>query len=127
LIQIDSNFFKGNPDMKSSSSLITAALLAAAFGQASLAAGPGSNPVGRTFGFDHALGRMNAQGIAHEQATAALNQLSRPAAAATPAIPAVPATPAVPNGPGSPATPAVPAVPATPAQHDKPPHPPPGP
>ena len=73
------------------------------------------NPTGSPTGLDRALSRMNAQGLAHQQATLHANPAARNPNAATPAIPATPATPAVPGTGGSPATPAVPATPATPA------------
>ncbi|MEP7067809.1 MAG: hypothetical protein ABI789_01160 [Usitatibacter sp.] len=75
---------------------------------------PGANPAARTFGIDHAIGRMNPQGLAHQQATTASGTAagSNPATRATPAIPA---TPAVPGTGGAPATPAVPATPASPS------------
>lgn len=71
----------------------------------------GPNPAGRPTGIDRALSRMNAQGLAHQQATLRANPAARNPNAATPAIPA---TPAVPGTGGAPATPAIPATPAKP-------------
>ena len=87
-------------------------VLAAAFG-----AEAGTNPAGRPTGLDRALTRMNAQGLAHQQATTR-NPAERPASGslgATPATRATPAVPATPGTGGQPATPATPAIPATPA------------
>ena len=89
---------------------------------ASVAADAGTNPAGRPTGLDRAITRMNAQGLAHSQASQHAIQ-SNPATRPTPpsgTIPAVPATPAVPpTAPGGSATPAVPATPAKPVKPPK--------
>ena len=95
--------------------LLGCAALAAVFG-----AEAGTNPAGRPTGLDRALTRMNAQGLAHQQATLRANPAARNPNAATPATPAVPATPGTDGGPATPATPAIPATPAKPPKPPKP-------
>ena len=96
------------------------ALMGCAALVAVLGADAGTNPAGRPTGLDRALSRMNAQGLAHQQATAHANPAARNPNAATPAIPATPAVPPRPGTDGTPATPATPAVPARPAKPPKP-------
>ena len=90
----------------------TAILLGCATLVAMVAAEAAPNPNGRPTGLDRAMTRMNAQGLAHQQATQHANPAVRNPRAATPAIPATPATPGTNGSPATPATPATPAVPA---------------
>ena len=100
----------------------TVVLLGACALMTSFAVDAGTNPAGRPTGLDRAITRMNAQGLAHSQASQHAIQ-TNPATRPTPpsgTIPAVPATPAVPpTAPGGSATPAVPATPAKPVKPPK--------
>ena len=82
----------------------TVVLLGACALMASFAVDAGTNPAGRPTGLDRAITRMNAQGLAHSQASQHAIQ-TNPAARPTPpsgTIPAIPATPAVPATPAKP-------------------------